>query len=71
MVLFSFNNGKLLSAYFKNAHAFFRGESALAPMHMESDPDFLNPQTLNVRKYTDEEFSRAVQISLEEGLFIP
>ena len=64
------NNGIPVSAYFKNADALFRGHSALAPMNMESDADFLSPQTLNVRKYTDDEYSRAVQISLEEDLII-
>jgi predicted regulator of Ras-like GTPase activity (Roadblock/LC7/MglB family) len=64
------NNGTLVSAYFKNAGALFRGQSALAPMNMESDTEFESPQTLNVRKYTDDEYSRAVQISLEEGLII-
>jgi predicted regulator of Ras-like GTPase activity (Roadblock/LC7/MglB family) len=39
-------------------------------MNMESDADFENPQTLNVRKYTDDEYSRAVQISREEDLII-
>ena len=39
-------------------------------MHMESDREFESPQTLNVRKYTDDEYSRAVQISLEEDLII-
>ena len=64
------NNGTLVSAYFKNAGALFRGQSALAPLNMGSEADFLSPQTLNVRKYTDDEYSRAVQISLEEDLII-
>ena len=64
------NNGKLVSAYFKNASALFRGQPALAPMNMESDSEFESPQTLNVRKYTDDEYSRAVQISDEEDLLI-
>ena len=64
------NNGTLVSAYFKDAGALFRGQSALAPMSMDSEADFLGLQTLNVRKYTDDEYSRAVQISLEENLII-
>jgi predicted regulator of Ras-like GTPase activity (Roadblock/LC7/MglB family) len=64
------NKGIPVSAYFKNADALFRGHPALAPMNMESDTDFENPQTLNVRKYTDDEYSRAVQISHEEDLII-
>jgi predicted regulator of Ras-like GTPase activity (Roadblock/LC7/MglB family) len=64
------NNGTLVAAYYKNSVALFRGQSALAPMNMETDADFVSPQTLNVRKYTDDEYSRAVQISLEEDLLI-
>ncbi len=65
------DNGKQVAAYFKNTRGSYRGVPALAPMQMESDRDFSSPQTFNVRKYTDEEFSRAVQISDEEGLHIP
>ncbi len=64
------DNGKLVAAYFRNARESFRVESALALMQMDSDGDFSSPQTFNVRKYSDEEFSRAVQICLEEGLLI-
>jgi len=64
------DNGKLVAAYFRNARESFRVESALALMQMDSDGDFSYPQTFNVRKYSDEEFSRAVQICLEEGLLI-
>lgn len=64
------DNGKLLAAYFKNTQQSYRGESSLAPMQMESTGGFSSPQTFNVRTYTEEEFSRAVQISREEGLFI-
>jgi predicted regulator of Ras-like GTPase activity (Roadblock/LC7/MglB family) len=62
--------GKLVAAYFKNAEELFRGEPALVPMKMESTGGFGSPQTFNVRKYSEEEFSRAVQISHEEGLLI-
>jgi predicted regulator of Ras-like GTPase activity (Roadblock/LC7/MglB family) len=62
--------GKLVAAYFKNTLGIYRGVSALAPLQMDSASGFVSPQTFNVRKYTDEEFSRAVQISQEEGLFI-
>ena len=34
------NNGTLVSAYFKNTVALFRGQSALAPMNMDSEADF-------------------------------
>ena len=65
------DNGKLVAAYLKNTEGLFRGEPALAPMQMDSTSGFGSPQTFNVRKYTEEEFSRAVQISREEGLLIP
>mgnify|MGYP001176844009 CR=1 FL=1 len=64
------DKGKLVAAYFKNTQGIFRGEPALAPLQMDSASGFISPQTFNVRKYTEEEFSRAVQISHEEGLFI-
>ncbi len=64
------DNGKLVAAYFRNDRESFRVESALALMQMNSDGDFSSPQTFNVRKYSDEEFSRAVKICLEEGLLI-
>jgi predicted regulator of Ras-like GTPase activity (Roadblock/LC7/MglB family) len=64
------DNGKMVGAYFKNTDGFFRGKSALVHMVMESAgvPD--SPQTFNIRKYTDAEFSRAVQLCTEENLLI-
>jgi predicted regulator of Ras-like GTPase activity (Roadblock/LC7/MglB family) len=64
------DNGKLVASYFKNARGVFRGFDALAPMDMESDADFGSSQIFNVRKYTDEEFSRSVQIAQEEDLLL-
>jgi predicted regulator of Ras-like GTPase activity (Roadblock/LC7/MglB family) len=64
------DNGKLVASYFKNARGVFRGFDALAPMDMESDGDFGSSQIFNVRKYTDEEFSRSVQIAQEEDLLL-
>jgi predicted regulator of Ras-like GTPase activity (Roadblock/LC7/MglB family) len=64
------DNGKMVGAYFKNTDGFFRGKSALLHMLIESTGSFDSPQTFNVRKYTDAEFSRAVQLCLEEGLII-
>ncbi len=55
------DNGKMVGAYFKNTDGFFRGKSALLHMVMESTGDFDSPQTFNMRKYTEAEFSRAVQ----------
>lgn len=64
------DKGNRVAAYFKNAQGSFRGEPALEFMHMESTGGDGSPQTFNVRKYTDEEFSHAGQISHEEGLLI-
>jgi predicted regulator of Ras-like GTPase activity (Roadblock/LC7/MglB family) len=64
------DNGKMVGAYFKNSDGFFRGKSALLHMLIESTGSFDSPQTFNIRKYTEAEFSRAVQLCLEEGLLI-
>jgi predicted regulator of Ras-like GTPase activity (Roadblock/LC7/MglB family) len=64
------DNGKMVGAYFKNTDGFFRGKSALLHMLIESTGSFESPQTFNIRKYTEAEFSRAVQLCLEEGLLI-
>ena len=64
------DNGKMVGAYFKNTDGFFRGKSALLHILIESTGSFDSPQTFNVRKYTDAEFSRAVQLCLEKGLII-
>jgi predicted regulator of Ras-like GTPase activity (Roadblock/LC7/MglB family) len=62
--------GKLVGAYFKNNNAIFRGKAALYHITMESPEISDFPETYNQRKYSETEFSRAVQISHEEGLFI-
>ena len=64
------DNGKMVGAYFKDTDGFFRGKSALLHMVMESAGSFDSPQTFNIRKYTEAEFSRAVQLCIEEGLTI-
>ena len=64
------DNGKIVGAYFKDTEGFFRGKSALLQMLMESTSSFDSPQTFNIRKYTEAEFSRAVQLCIEEGLLI-
>jgi len=64
-------NGKLAGAYFKkNNNGIFRGKTALSHLAIESTGNSDSPKTFKVRKYTEEEFSRAVQISREEGLLI-
>lgn len=62
--------GKLVGAYFKNNDAVFRGKAALYHLTMESTEISASPETFNIRKYSETEFSRAVQISTEEGLLI-
>jgi predicted regulator of Ras-like GTPase activity (Roadblock/LC7/MglB family) len=64
------DNGKMVGAYFKDSDGFFRGKSALIHMVMESTGSFDTPQTFNIRKYTEAEFSRAVQLCVEEDLLI-
>jgi len=64
------DNGKMVGAYFKDSEGFFRGKSALLHMVMESTGSFDSPQTFNIRKYTEAEFTRAVQLCVEEGLVI-
>jgi predicted regulator of Ras-like GTPase activity (Roadblock/LC7/MglB family) len=62
--------GKLVGAYFKSHDGIFRGKAALYHMTMESSEISDIPETFNKRKYSETEFSRAVQISHEEGLLI-
>jgi predicted regulator of Ras-like GTPase activity (Roadblock/LC7/MglB family) len=64
------DNGKMVGAYFKDTEGFFRGNSALLHMVMESTGSLDSPQTFNIRKYTEAEFTRAVQLCVEEGLLI-
>ena len=64
------DNGKMVGAYFKDTDGFFRGKSALLHMLMESTGSFDSLQTFNIRKYTEAEFSRAVQLCIEEALLI-
>ena len=64
------NYGTLVGAYLKNNDAIFRGKAALYHMTMESTEMPDAPEMYNLRKYSETEFSRAVQISKEEGLSI-
>ena len=64
-------NGKLAGAYFKkNNYGIFRGKPALLHMAIESAGTSDSPKVFKVRTYTEEEFSRAVQNSQEEGVLI-
>jgi predicted regulator of Ras-like GTPase activity (Roadblock/LC7/MglB family) len=61
-------NGKLISAYFRNDEGEFRGKEALSYMTMDSDGT--DEQTFSLRKYDASEFSHAVRISLDEHLLL-
>jgi predicted regulator of Ras-like GTPase activity (Roadblock/LC7/MglB family) len=64
-------NGKLAGAYFKkNNYGIFRGKPALLHMAIESAGSSDSPKAFKVRKYTPQEFSRAVQNSQKEGVII-
>jgi predicted regulator of Ras-like GTPase activity (Roadblock/LC7/MglB family) len=64
------DNGKMVGAYFKDSEGFFRGKAALLHMVMGSTGSLDSPQTFNIRKYTEAEFNRAIQLCVEEGLII-
>lgn len=65
------DNGNLAGAYFKkNNNGFFGGKTALLHLAIESTGNAESPKTFKLRKYTEEEFSRSVQISREEGLLL-
>jgi len=61
-------NGKLISAYFRNDEGVFRGKEALSHMTMGSDGN--DDQTFSLRRYDAGEFSLAVRISREEHLLL-
>jgi predicted regulator of Ras-like GTPase activity (Roadblock/LC7/MglB family) len=64
-------NGNLVGAYFKkNNYGIFRGKPALLHMAIESTGTADSPKAFKVRKYTLQEFSRAVQNSQNEGVLI-
>jgi predicted regulator of Ras-like GTPase activity (Roadblock/LC7/MglB family) len=64
-------NGKLVGAYFKkNNYGIFRGKPALSHLAIESTGSSDSPKIFKVRKYTIEEFSRAIQNSQKEGVLI-
>jgi predicted regulator of Ras-like GTPase activity (Roadblock/LC7/MglB family) len=61
----------LVGAYFKkNNYGIFRGKPALLHLAIESTGSSDSPKIFKVRKYTIEEFSRAVQNSQKEGVLI-
>jgi predicted regulator of Ras-like GTPase activity (Roadblock/LC7/MglB family) len=64
------DHGKLFGAYLKKNDTIFRGKAALYHLTMESPETSDTQETFNLRKYSETEFSRAVQISREQRLSI-
>jgi predicted regulator of Ras-like GTPase activity (Roadblock/LC7/MglB family) len=62
-------NGKLKAAYFKSGENTSRGKDALSYL-MADSPETGLKQTFNLRKYSDEEFNRALTIAKEENLLL-
>lgn len=61
-------NGTFLAAYFLSGKEIFRGKAALSAMGLDrGETDDLS---FRLKKYTPEEFSRAVRIAKEETLFL-
>ncbi len=63
------DNGRLISAYYRDDQGTFRGRDALA--HMTLDPGGEDsPQTFSLHRYNADEFARAIQISREEDMLL-
>ncbi|PKL70146.1 MAG: dynein regulation protein LC7 [Methanomicrobiales archaeon HGW-Methanomicrobiales-1] len=63
-------NGKLKAAYFKSGENTSRGKEALSYL-MADSPESGSNQTFNLRKYSDDEFNRALTIANDENLLLP
>jgi len=62
-------NGKLKAAYFKSGENLSRGKEALSYL-MADSPETGLKQTFNLRKYSDDEFKRALTIAKDENLLL-
>ncbi|MHB8164738.1 MAG: roadblock/LC7 domain-containing protein [Methanoregula sp.] len=62
-------NGKLKAAYFKSGENTSRGKEALSYL-MADSPETGLKQTFNLRKYSDDEFNRALTIANDENLLL-
>jgi predicted regulator of Ras-like GTPase activity (Roadblock/LC7/MglB family) len=63
------DNGRLISAYFRDAGGIFRGKEALS--HMTLDPGDGGPsQTFSLHAYNEQELSQAMKISRDEKLLL-
>ena len=63
------DNGRLLSAYFKDVTEIFRGVEALNRMTLDPG-DSATSQTFCLHRYDHEEFAQAVQLSRDEHLLL-
>lgn len=62
-------NGKLIAAYFKKGENTIRGKEALSYMTMDLQ-ETGSEQMFNLRRYSEEEFSRAIKIAEEENILL-
>lgn len=63
------DNGRLISAYFKDGAGEFKGTEALSQMTLDPGDDD-SPQTFSLHRYNPDEFSQAVRISQNEDLLL-
>ncbi len=63
------DNGRLISAYFKDGDGEFKGKEALSHMTLDAGEDD-SPQTFSLHRYDREEFAQAIQISRDEQLLL-
>lgn len=63
------DNGKLISAYFKDGAGEFKGTEALSRMTLDPGDDD-SPQTFSLHRYSPDEYSQAVRISENEQLLL-
>jgi predicted regulator of Ras-like GTPase activity (Roadblock/LC7/MglB family) len=63
------DNGRLISAYFRDGEGIFRGKEALSHMSLDAGGND-SPQSFSLHSYNSDEFDRALQISREEHLLL-
>jgi predicted regulator of Ras-like GTPase activity (Roadblock/LC7/MglB family) len=64
------NHGTLVAAYFKDMSGSYRGKEALDHLGSVQSDDAGYQQTFTLRFYNDEEFQRATDICVGEGLVL-
>ncbi|PKL63800.1 MAG: dynein regulation protein LC7 [Methanomicrobiales archaeon HGW-Methanomicrobiales-3] len=63
------DNGRLISAYFKDGAGEFKGAEALSRMTLDPGDDD-SSQTFSLHRYSPDEFSQAIRISENEQLLL-